>query len=209
MKSSEFSFDFMPGLIILCASRLSLQTFLLCIFPLLFSSNPTTFFTNEHYQLTLLKQGYWNHHLLFSVAENKTKFPAFKHNWMLLLHQVTPSWSIRKEVPYRVVITVIPPPVQLRSTSGTSPCWKKNTARSRCVKGATTTGTYLYTQVVTPGWTRALQREPNCALGKRRLHSWDASDTLQHFTVPNMVLPQGRTAAGLTTSCYISSKVNS
>lgn len=143
MKSSEFSFHFMPGLIIMCASRLSLQTFLLYIFPLLFSSNPTTFFRNEHYQLSLLKQGYWNHHL-YSVLENKTKFPALKHNWMLLLHQVTPSRSIRKQAPHRAVTTLIPAPVQLCSASGTSPCWKKNSARCRCVKGGTTTGTCLY-----------------------------------------------------------------
>lgn len=124
MKSSEFSFHFMPGLIIMCASRLSLQTFLLYIFPLLFSSNPTTFFRNEHYQLSLLKQGYWNHHL-YSVLENKTKFPALKHNWMLLLHQVTPSRSIRKQAPHRAVTTLIPAPVQLCSASGTSTAGRK------------------------------------------------------------------------------------
>lgn len=164
MKSSEFSFHFMPGLIIMCASRLNLQTFLLYIFPLLFSNNPT-FSTNEHDQVPLLKQGYWNPHLLFSVAENKTKVPAFKPNWMLLLlHQVTPSRSIRKLAPHRAIPTPIPAPVQLCSTTGTTPCWKKNSARSRCERRYNNRDMSIYTQVVTPGWTGALQCELNCVL---------------------------------------------
>lgn len=179
----------MPGFIIMGASRLSVQTFLLYILPLLFSNNPT-FFTNEHYQVSLLKQGYWNHHLLFSVAENKTKVPAFKHNWMLLqLHQVTPSRSIRKQAPHRAITAPIPAPVLLCSTSGTSPCWKKNSARSRCERRYNNRDKSIYTQVVTPGWTPC-NVSLTVSWGKRLLYSWNISDILQHVSVPNIVLPQ-------------------
>ena len=139
MKSSEFSFRFMPGLILMRVSRLRLQTSLLSLFPLLLSSNAATFFTKECYQSPLLKQAYGIRHPLQSVSETESRFPAFKAIQVLLLRRVTPSRSIGKPLPHG------PVPVQGPAPAGTSCCSKAASAGSRRAERGVTTDTRLHT----------------------------------------------------------------
>lgn len=85
-------------------------------------------------------------------------------------------WSTRKQAPHRAITTPVPAPAQLCTTGGTSSCWKKTSARPRCVKGGTTTEMCLYI----PKWQHQAEQWPcnqssTVPSGKWMLHSWNTA----------------------------------